>query len=365
MTLSSLPKTVHILLFAVLLSVILYFGAPLLIPLAVAGVLAMLFLPVCRKLEQWGLGRYVAVTASTLILIAFCAGLFALVTWQISDMADESDRIKAELGKTVKEVQGFISTRLGIPEDEQKKFIEKEREKNSDVSAMAGRVMSSISGALVNVIIVLVYLFLMLGMRSHFLRFLLKLAPEGREAETEKVAVKCTRVVQKYLGGLALMIVMLWVMYGIGFSIAGVDNAIFFAVLCGLLEIVPFVGNITGTAITVIVALTQGDGMGVVVGVVVTYALVQFIQTYIIEPLVVGGEVNLNPFFTILALVVFETIWGVPGMVLAIPLLGMVKIICDHVPALHPYGFLMGKEKKEPSAFSEKISGIFRKKKDG
>jgi predicted PurR-regulated permease PerM len=136
-------------------------------------------------------------------------------------------------------------------------------------------------------------------------------------------------------------------MYGIGFSIAGVKNAFFFAILCGLLEIIPFVGNLAGTALTVLMALTQGGGGNIVIGVLITYALVQFIQTYILEPLVVGAEVNINPLFTIIAIVLGELIWGVPGMVLAIPLTGIFKIICDNVESLKPYGFLIGKEKKK------------------
>ncbi len=64
-----------------------------------------------------------------------------------------------------------------------------------------------------------------------------------------------------------------------------------------------------------------------IMGILITYALVQFIQSYIIEPLVVGSEVNINPLFTIIAIVLGEAVWGVPGLILAIPLLGIFKII--------------------------------------
>jgi predicted PurR-regulated permease PerM len=143
-----------------------------------------------------------------------------------------------------------------------------------------------------------------------------------------------------------MMIVILWILYGIGFSIAGVPNAIFFAVLCGVLEIVPFIGNLTGSGLTLLMAISQGGG-SMAIGVVITYAVVQFIQTYVIEPLVVGSEVNINPLFTILVLILGEELWGIAGMVLAIPLLGMTKIVFDNVDALKPYGFLIGGEKKK------------------
>jgi predicted PurR-regulated permease PerM len=103
--------------------------------------------------------------------------------------------------------------------------------------------------------------------------------------------------------------------------------------------------------------------MNMLIGILITYAIVQFFQSYILEPLVVGAEVNINPLFTIIIIVVGEMVWGVGGMVLAIPMLGIVKIICDHIEPLKPYGFLIGEEKKKKnSGIVDKIKGMFKKK---
>ena len=131
--------------------------------------------------------------------------------------------------------------------------------------------------------------------------------------------------------------------------------------LCGLLEIVPFIGNLTGTALTLIMALSQGGGANMAIGILITYGCVQFIQTYILEPLVVGAQVKMNPLFTIIAIVIGELIWGIPGMILAIPLLGIAKIIFDNVDSLKPYGFLIAEEKKKgDTSFVDKIKGWFK-----
>jgi predicted PurR-regulated permease PerM len=140
-------------------------------------------------------------------------------------------------------------------------------------------------------------------------------------------------------------------MYSIGFSIVGVKYAVLFAIICGVLEIVPFVGNLTGNLLTVLMVLIQGGGMGMVIGVIITYSIVQFLQSYLLEPLIVGAEVNINPLFTIVILVLGNLVWGIPGMVLAIPLLGIIKIVCDHIPSLNPYGYLIGSDRKKRSLF--------------
>ena len=159
----------------------------------------------------------------------------------------------------------------------------------------------------------MVYLFLFLYFRSRIKNFILKLVPLNEEGNARKVIHQSAQVSQKYLGGLASMIVVLWILYGIGFSLVGVENAIFFAILCGILEIVPFVGNLTGTSITVFAVLAQGGGGEKVLWVVLVYMVVQFVQTYLLEPLVVGDQVNINPLFTIMVLVAGELIWGIAG----------------------------------------------------
>ena len=77
-----------------------------------------------------------------------------------------------------------------------------------------------------------------------------------------------------------------------------------------------------------------------------------------------GEQVDINPLFTIMVIVLGEMIWGVAGMILAIPLLGMVKIICDHYPALQPYGFLIGTEnpRKPKTNFIAQLKKWFGKK---
>ncbi|PJA06145.1 MAG: hypothetical protein COX70_10240 [Flavobacteriales bacterium CG_4_10_14_0_2_um_filter_32_8] len=187
--------------------------------------------------------------------------------------------------------------------------------------------------------------------RNHIKKFLIRISPPSQQKEMGQVIHKASRVSQNYLFGLTKMIGFLWVMYWIGFSILGVKNALFFAILCGLLEIIPFIGNITGTTLTLLVAAVNGAGVPMLAGIAATYGVVQLIQGWVLEPLIVGSQVKINPFTTILALVIGDLIWGIPGIFIAIPLIAMFKIVCNHVESLKPYGFLIGEIeiiKKEP-----------------
>jgi predicted PurR-regulated permease PerM len=208
---------------------------------------------------------------------------------------------------------------------------------------------------------VIVYIFLFLYYRKHLKKFIRQIIPKRENENADDAITSIEKVSQQYLTGTSVMIVCLWVMYTIGFTLVGLKNAILFAILCGLFELVPYAGNVTGNLLAALMAVTQGGGMPMVIGVIVTYLIVQFIQGNFLQTLIVGIEVNINPLFSILGIIVGELLWGIPGMILAVPLLGIFKIICDHIPSMHPYGFLIGREKKNRTTLIEKIRKIFKK----
>lgn len=339
-----LQHSVYILLLLFLAFAGLYFAREFLIPLSLAALLAMLFVRFSNYLENKGMHRGWSALVCVLLLVLLVAGAFTLLSLQLSNLADNMDGIKKRLLDILEHVRNWIQQTFNISYQKQKELL---KDQSTGGGGQIGSFAGSFMGILVNSVLVTVYIYLLLYSRNHIKQFILKLFHTDKRAKTEKVIGESVQVAQKYLGGLSAMIVMLWIMYGIGFTIVGVEYAIFFAILCGLLEIVPFVGNLTGTAITILAVLVQGGDSSMLIGVVCTYLLVQFLQTYIIEPLVVGEQVSLNPLFTIIVIVVGEMLWGIGGMVLAIPLVGIVKIICDNVPELHPYGFLIGSEKKK------------------
>ena len=337
----------------------LYFGKPFLVPLCFAGIFALLFVPLSRKLERIGLNRGLASFLCVLLMLVVVAVIIFLITWQIRNLTDDLGNVESRFNEFMFHVKEFISKTFGISMSEQKEMLEKQTDKASGIIAA---ITTSIMSVVVNFVLVIVYIFLLLYYRRHIKAFIRKLIPKKDDEKTDDAIDSIEKVSQQYLTGMSLMILCLWIMYGIAFSLVGLKNSIFFAMLCGLFELVPYIGNLTGNLLAILMALTQGGGMPMVIGIIITYSLVQFIQTYILEPLVVGSGVNINPLFTILGLVLGELLWGIAGLILAIPLLAMFKIFCDHIPVLKPYGFLIGREKESNTQIVEKIKNLFRKK---
>jgi len=354
-----LSNTIRILLLFILSVAILYISRSVLIPLTFGGVLAMLLMPVGRWLEGKGMNRAISSIISLLLFSALFIGLILLLRWQIGDLIKDFSKLQDQLMKLFEQVKDYVRSQFGITSRQQQQILKEQQSGGMEkVAGMAIGTLTSTLSILVSSVLVLVYTFLFLYFRSHFKNFVLRLVSVPNQTVAQKVMYKSSRVTQQYITGLGMMIVMLWIMYGIGFSIVGVKNAIFFAILCGILEIIPFAGNITGTSITVLIAFAQGGSVDMVLGVLITYGIVQFTQTYLLEPMIVGNQVNLNPLFTIFIIVVGEAVWGIAGMVLAIPLLGMFKVVCDHVEPLKPYGYLIGNQSaKEDKSMFKKLFG--------
>lgn len=336
----------------------LYYAQEFLMPLCIGGILATLFLPFCHWMERMKLPKGLAVFVSLLTLVLLITVLFALLGWKISELINDVTLIKQKAITTFNNTQQYIFSHLGISVAQQSQILKDEQPSIGGIMQM---MLGSVTYLFTNFLLVLAYVFFLLYYRGHIKNFLLKLTAPTQQHEMEQVISTSTFVSQQYLLGLSKMIACLWVMYGIGFSIIGVQNALFFAILCGLLEIVPFVGNITGTTLTVLVAALHGGNFTLLGGIVITYGIVQFTQGWFLEPLILGPQVKINPLFTIIALVLGELVWGIPGVILAIPLTAIFKIICDHIESLKPYGFLIGEVetvKKEPN-FVKKMKTIF------
>jgi predicted PurR-regulated permease PerM len=262
----------------------LYFASPFLIPVTLAAVLAMVFIRLCNFIERKGIGRGYASLICILLFLLAIGLVIALLSVQLGSLTENLDGMEKRIVAMLEKLKQWINETVGIKKAEQQKVIDQGTKGKS--GGMILSFAAGLMGVMVNSVLVLVYMFLFLSMRSHIKKFILKLVPNKENAETTAIIHRTGKVSQKYLSGLAAMIGTLWVMYGIGFSIVGVENALFFAVLCGLLEIVPFIGNLTGTSLTVLAVVAQGGNSKMLIGVLATYFLVQFIQTYILEPLV-------------------------------------------------------------------------------
>ncbi len=358
MAVKLLDRGIKILLFIVLFFIVMYYGGSFFVPIIFAVFFSFLLLPISVWLEHKGISKGLATLVAVLLLVSAFVLIGWLLSWQLSNMADDMGTIKENFTKKSEQVASYLNTTFGLSSPRQQQFI---KQQTSSIGNTISSAIASVGGLLTKTIIVFVYTFLFIYYRAHFRRFMMQLVNKDMQQETMEIIDNSGKVTQRYITGLFSMIFCLWIMYGIGFSLIGIENAIFFAILCGLLELIPYVGNLTGNAITIVGIIIQGGSNVMILEELAVYSVVQFVQSYLLAPLIVGRVVRINPIATIVGLVGGEIVWGVPGMVLIIPMLGITKIIFDHVKPLQPFGFLLGEDAKDKGNVFDTMKKLFRK----
>lgn len=337
------------LLLLVLVFVIMHYAQDFLIPVAISALIAMMLVPVCRKLESWNIHRGIAAAICVLITLFVILGVVYILINEVIGLSKGIGVIGERLNLLLESAYNFILEHFQYPIDKQREYFQKQIAGLSDSSARyVGGIFVSVLGGLANLLIMTTYTVLFLIYRSRIKRFVLMLVVRysGRKDldEAKMVVEKITGVASSYLSGVFLVVLILSIVYTIGLSIIGIENALFFGLLAALINIIPYIGSVGGAIIVVIYTLITRDTLTTPIVVAVFFTVVQQIDSYFLTPKITGGMVQLSPLFTIMALLLGAMVWGLAGMIMFIPFIGVLKVIFDHVEELKPYGYLIGEK---------------------
>ncbi len=352
-----LARLNKILLFAILISVVLYFGRDFFKLISFAGLLAMLMTPVSNKLENRGISRVFSSVISVMIIVLLCSGVLLLLTAQIGNIGKELPLILMRYEEIKLDIQSWINDSLGVS-------TEQLRVHASDVFRSAG----SFLGEMVrdtftffgSLLLILVFIFLFLMQRNKYENFVVMLYKEEKRDEAKEMIDKISKVAQQYLTGRLAAAAIMGILFLIGFSIIGLKNAVVLSLIVAIMTIIPYVGALIGGLIPLFISLIDGS-FNQSIWVIIIVLAVNTIDHYFIEPYVVGGSVNISPFFTIFVLILGGIIWGIAGIILFLPLSGILKIIFDNVEGLQPYASLIGdqRESSEHKNIWSSLKGMF------
>ncbi|MDX1751747.1 MAG: AI-2E family transporter [Salinimicrobium sediminis] len=326
-------------------------GQSFLAPLVTAVILALIVLPLSRKMEGRIIGRSFSSFVSTLLIFIFSLFFFALCSLQIKSFVDDWPEIKRTMAPEVEEFKTFLfehtpmskeSLEANYPEGSIP-FLDKPLNEGARALSFLRQTMNFLGVYLLTFI----YIFFILNYRKHYKQFLLRLFPDRKKHHIKRILEKSAEVVQDYLLGRLILMSILAVLYSIGLGLSGVENYILIGIIASLLTLIPWIGNIIGLAMAMAFGyLTSGD-LNVLWGIIITFTVSQFLESYILQPYIVGDKVGLHPFFVIIFVILGGAVWGLMGMVLSIPVMAIVTIVFQNIDPLNPLGFLFGKETED------------------
>ncbi|MCF0038492.1 AI-2E family transporter [Dyadobacter fanqingshengii] len=322
---------------------ILYILRETIIPIAFSILLAILLHPVCLWLERHRVPRIGSILLSILSLFIVLVVLVYVVSLQIGSFAEELPRIteKAEtiLDQTLTMGERYLNISRSQQVSEAKKYLINAL---SEGRAVLLSTLVTTTGAISTFILIPLYIFFFLLYRDFFRRFFHKAITNVPNEALDVLLKKIYEVIQSYLSGLFLVILIVGVLNSIGLLILGIPHAIFFGFLAGFLILIPYIGILIGSVLPALLAVVTMDSPWYALGVVGVMGFVQFLEGNFITPNIVGSKVSVNPLAAIVALFLGGQLWGLAGLILALPVTAILKVVFDTIPSMEPYGFLLG-----------------------
>ncbi len=337
-------------LFAIALLTVCYLAADLIMPIVLALVLKLVFQPVMRFLQRLRLPRMLAALLIILGLLFVLVGLGAALSlpatnW-IQKLPTALPQIQEKLTvlqSPLKAFQNLLHRAEGITTvtttTPAAPTVTVAVQDNNSLSSQLLRGTRNFASGLFEMLIILLF---MLGSGDTFLRRLVEILPR---LEEKKRAVSISQQIESdisgYLATITLMNIGVGVLTMLIMLICGRSDALLWGTVAFLLNYIPIIGPIINMIILTTIGLLTTPTLGAAFLPVGLYFLVHLTEGQFVTPMLLARRFTLNPVLVILALVFWYWMWGVPGAILATPLLAITKIICDRIEPLQPFGHFM------------------------
>lgn len=326
-----------------LIAIFIFLAQGILIPILLALLFSILLRPVVNFLnKKFKFPNVIAVIIAVVLFILVIGGVIFFVSWKISDMAKDLDQIQANLQIHYHHLQSWVKEKFNISYVQQQKYISQASKDSLPGTQVIGNTFSSFTDVLMNFFLVPLYIFLFLLYRTLFLKFLSKLFKPEHQYKLREILTQVKTAIQSYLVGLLTEVLIVATLTSTGLMIVGVQYPILLGVITGVLNMIPYIGILVATFLSILATLTSTAEMSVVFGVIIVNVCVQLLDNNLLVPLVVSSKVKINAFISIVAIIIGGALGGIAGMFLAIPMTAIMKVIFDRIEAFEPFGFLMG-----------------------
>ena len=360
---SKLPFYAKVTIFLVgliALLAIMYIAKSIIIPVVFSIIIAILLHPVVKFMVRIKINRVLAIILTMFLAFLVIAAFGAVLLSQASRFGESwpalVEKFTSILNQTISDAADYFD------KDPQKihEWITKTQGEIVNVSTAAiGQTIVVLGNGLVILFLIPFYIFMILFYQPILIEFIRRLSGSKYQSHVKVIVSQIKTVIQRYLVGLFIEAVLMATMNTAALLMLGIEYAFILGILAALLNVIPYIGGIIAVAMPMMVALVTKPSPWYAFYVLAAYYFIQLIDNHYIVPYIVASKIKINALFSVIVVLVGNAIWGIPGMFLSMPLLAIIKLICDHIEPLKPWGFLLG-DTMPPLL---KIKTIFKKNK--
>ncbi|MBC9914717.1 AI-2E family transporter [Chitinophaga varians] len=335
------------LLSLILLVYIAHTASAIIIPLLFAFLISIMLLPVTYFLEKRKVPRGLAAAIAVLLFVIVVLLIMLAMGTQMQAFIADFPQLEKKLLDTVTSLQEWIDHKFHISSNAQLSYLQKAALGTlGTATSFISQTFLSLSSLIIFVVFVLLYSFFMLFYRKLLVTFLVRLFQDKHRDTLLDVLARTRFIIKSYVGGLMIEMVVVAVLNTTVFLILGIKYAILLGVMAAIFNIIPYIGIFTALIISMLVTLTTGTPIAALqVG--ISLFLIHLLDSNVLLPRIVGSKVKINALVTIVGVVMGNMLWGIPGMFLAIPIIAIIKIVCESVDYMNPWAILLGDEQQE------------------
>lgn len=292
-------------------------------------------LPLFRRIPSWG--------RRVFVLVAFLA-VAVLLAAIVVNTAEQVMAAVPKYQENLMRMLHGVGEHFGFDHQAAWQRMEQSLVKGIDLRRVFSTALSEIGSLMGNLALVAVYMAFLIAERGGFARKLYVALHWESAAQTRQIISDVNERIGVYLAVKTLVNVILGVMSYAVLLVFGVDFALFWALIIALLNYIPYVGSFLGVIFPVLLTLAQFGSWQTTLIVGTLLIAAQFFVGNVLEPKMIGRQVNLSPFVVLVALSLWAGLWGIPGAILAIPLTAMIAIILGAFPATRPVAVLLSED---------------------
>lgn len=327
------------------LTIIIYFSIVaknLLIPFVFSILLLFLLKPISSFVERWIKHRLWSIIITFVIVTLPVVGSVYFFSVQSTYIFRELPAINEKFRESLLMIFSWAQSNLPEQLVSDEDWLQNNLIKIVDNTFnVIGSSLTSSTIVLTGIILTIIYTFLLLLYRSSIKNFLIAQFAKETQSRVRLTLYQMQNVVRHYFYGLVTVIFILGCLNSLGLLLIGINYPFFWGFLAALLAIIPYIGTTLGGFLPFLYALASTTTFWQPAAVVLMYAGIQQLEGNIITPKVVGSSVKINPLAAIISLFVGGTVWGLSGLILALPGIAVLRILFEKVNYLKPYSLLL------------------------
>ena len=324
-----------------------YFMRAMLLPLVLALLLSYLLAPLVRALGRIRIGPPIA---AALVLLSLIGAVVYGVSFLSEPAADWLEKapyslqqlqqkllpLKKPIEKVAQATGEIDKLTTPEPPQAQPQAVVVKR------SAFAEAFFTQGPEFVASMVVMFILLYFLLAYDGLFLTKIIRVTPRlGDKKRAVSIMREIESQISRYLLTITLINIGLGIAVGTTVHFLGLRNPIMWGVMVALLNFIPYLGALTGIICMTLGAVLSYDSLGYALVFPASYLIIAILEGNFITPWVLGRSLTLNPVLILIALAFWGWMWGISGMILAVPILATFKIFCDHIEPMAPVGEFM------------------------